>query len=24
MFNPAKTIADCFTFRNKIGIEVDM
>jgi hypothetical protein len=24
VFNPAKTIADCFKFRNKIGIEVDM
>jgi len=24
VFNPAKTIADCFKFRNKIGIEVDV
>jgi len=22
VFNPAKTVADCFKFRNKIGIEV--
>ena len=22
MFNPAKTIADCFKFRNKIGLDV--
>ena len=22
VFNPAKTVADCFKFRNKIGVEV--
>ena len=22
VFNPAKTVADCFKFRNKVGIEV--
>jgi len=22
MFNPAKTIADCFKFRNRIGIDI--
>ena len=24
VFDPAKTVADCFKYRNKIGIDVDL